>query len=272
MRSIIATVAFAITLAAAALTASGTVAHAADQANVRMVYVSPDGPNVDLYWDSSQALTNVTYKTVSTYMTVPPGAHDFRVNQAGSSTAMVAQVQSSLASGSFNTIVVGGKSGQLRAAVFNDAISTPGQGQASARFIHTAPEVPGVDVAVKGGPVLFTNISFLQASSYGSLAAGSYDLELRSTGTDQVLFTATGVVASRGTIHSLAAVGGVGRPIELLQIADADSTASTPSGGADTGGGGMVIRQPAALTLVGLSLLLTCLLGATAIRRQRRPL
>lgn len=268
MRSITRTMALAVTVAAVALAAAGTVAHAADQANIRMVYVSPDGPNVDFYWDSSRALTNVTYKTVSTYMTVPAGDHGFTVKQAGSGSAPLTEVRNFLAPGSFKTIVVGGKSGQLQAAVFEDMIPTPGQGQASARFIHTAPEVPGVDVALKRGPVLFSNISFLQASSYGSLAAGSYDFELRSTGADQVLFTATGVVASRGTVHTLAAIGGVGRPIELLQIADATSSSSTPSGGANTGEGGTAMRQQAALTLVGLGFMLTCLSGVTAMRRR----
>ena len=104
-------------------------------------------------------------------------------------------------------------------------------------------------MAVKGGAGIFSSVGFPSATSYSPVEAGSYDLELRAAGTDQVLLTASGIVLKPGMVESLAGVGGVGRPIEVVQIPDA---AGVPvAGGASTGLGGMARpRLPALLQLL----------------------
>jgi hypothetical protein len=54
------------------------------------------------------------------------------------------------------------------------------------RFIHLSPDAPAVDIAVKGGPILFKDIAFEKASTYLAVKPGAYDLEVRPTGTTTV--------------------------------------------------------------------------------------
>lgn len=237
-------------------------ASAAEHALVRVAYMSPDAARADVYFDAARTLSNVSYKTVSHYMAVTATSHTVAFRPAGSNSTSTpwAEINQAFAANAYYTVVVGGRFGQLQAAAFQDGFSTPAQGQAEARFIHMAPDVPAVDVVVKGGPVIFSNISFLQASAYKSLPSGTYDLELRATGTSQVLFTATGVAVAGGTIHSETGIGGVGSPVELLQIPDAGAATTAPLGGANTGGGGLAMRQPAPSGLAGAGVIAAVLL------------
>ena len=70
--------------------------------------------------------------------------------------------------------------------------------QASVRFVHTVPGVPSVDIAVIGGPVLVTDLTYPNASPYLSVAPGTYDIELLATGTTTVLVRILGWHAVAG--------------------------------------------------------------------------
>lgn len=244
------------------------------QAQLRIGYFSSDAPHVDFYVDGQKALSNVGYKTVSNYIDVSPGQHTLIARAAGSaeSSAPVVQVPGTFTAGTFYTGFAAGKTGELKAAIFQDSLSTPPAGKTAARFVHLAPEVPGVDVAVKGGPVVFNNISFMQGSQYATVDAGSYNLELHQAGTDKVLFTADGVQLAAGVIQTAIGSGGVGTPVELVKVQDAASASATPQGGAATGGGGLALRhalrQATALLPLALGLVGACFLLVFARRRR----
>src|SRR5258708_40167099 len=82
----------------------------------------------------------------------------------------------------YYSVFVGGKVGSptcpVKAVIFNDSLSTPPSGQVHARFVHTAPEVPGADVVLDdGSPTphgLFNNVSGFQGSATAAFPAGPY--------------------------------------------------------------------------------------------------
>ncbi len=246
-----------------------------DSGYARVAYLAPDSAPADVYMDGARTLSAVAYRTVSTYMRVAPGPHTIDIRAAGSDPGSKPMTESTatVTSQGYFTLLVGGRSGSLRAGVFQDGFTQPGGGQAEARFVHMAPDVPAVDIALANGQVIFSNVSFLQASTYSPLPAGTYDLQLRAHGTDNVLFTATGVVAGSGTIHSLTAIGGVGQPIQLLQILDATASTSAPVGAAATGGGGAALpdlRRAAGMTAALAGLLVLVLLPPMVRSRHAR--
>ncbi len=125
------------TAVTAFLTTDDNTLPASGQAKVRVVHLSPSAGAVDIFATAVGAdlatatptLSNVTYQTVSAYLTVPAGTYQLRVVPAGTAApsragAVVINVASlALAAGNGRTIVaadnnIGGA--PLRAFVLND--------------------------------------------------------------------------------------------------------------------------------------------------------
>lgn len=263
---------FALAVAALpVLLAAGAVpAGAATDARVRLVYLSPDDAvgGVDFYVDGRRALADAVYDTTSTYVTVAQGQHTFDVRRAGSEATSppLAEVQQSL-DASYYSVFVGGKVQDakcpVRAVIFSDGFSTPAAGRVLARFVHMAPEVPGVDVILNNssGTVLFSNVACFQGSAYSTFPVGSYPVALVATGTNSPqLFQATADLTQAGAAYTLVGAGGVNQQVSLVRILDAVSAGDAPQGAAATGEGGTAFGGPLPMGLVAGSLVACALL------------
>ena len=260
------------------LLAAGAVpsSAAATSARVRLVYLSPDNAlgDVDFYVDGKRALNQAVYDTESTYLSIAPGQHTFDVRKAGAAPASVpeATVQQSLAAG-YWSVFVGGKVGSgtcpIKAVIFSDDFATPPAGKVVARFVHMAPEVPGVDVILNdaSNTVLFKNVACFQGSSYSTFPAGTYPVALVATGqTTPQLFQTRANLTRAGVVYTLVGAGGVDEPVSLVSILDASSAGSAPQGAAATGGGGTALGAMLPLVVIAGSLL-ACALLLLFVRR-----
>jgi len=259
----------AVGLMTTSLAAFPGAASADNSAKLRMGYFSSDAPAVDFYVDGQKAWSDISYKTVSPYISVTAGNHTISVRTAGQpNSAPVAEGQQSVDANAFVTGIAAGKINQQKVAFFPDGLTTPAAGKSLVRFVHLAPEVPGVDVKVVNGPTLFTNIGFLGGSQYAAVDAGTYNLALYPTGQDHpTLFTANGVEVPAGVVATAIGSGGVGVPVELVKVLDAASAPTTPQGSAATGGGGLAFRKAAGMAPVLIGLLMAVLLLGLSRRR-----
>jgi hypothetical protein len=260
------------------LLAAGAVpAGAAADARVRLVYLSPDDQvgKVDFYIDGRKALADAVYDTTSTYVSVAPGQHTFDVRKAGSvaTSAALAEVQQSL-DANYYSVFAGGKVQDskcpVKAVIFSDGFSTPAAGKVVARFVHMAPEVPGVDVILNNssGTVLFNNVSCFQGSAYSTFPTGSYPVALVATGTNAPqLFQTTADLSQAGAVYTLVGAGGVNQQVSLVRILDAASAGNAPQGAAATGEGGTAFRGMLPLGLIASSLI-ACALLLLLVRRR----
>lgn len=235
-------------LTAMVLTLITTVTPAAaaqSPARVRVIYTAAEGPaNVDVYVDGSRFWSGVPYKSVTAYFRVASGSHDIKIRAAGSGSggSVLASVQQTTDAGAFYTTVVADKQSDLKIAVFTDGFPQQTAGKAVVRFIHTAPEVPGVDITPVNNcsTKVFTNIAFMQGSPYLAVDGGTYNLELHTSGQcDAALFTASGVPLPAGIVNTVVALGGEGKSVEAMLVPDAASALNAPNGGATTGEGGL---------------------------------
>lgn len=263
-------IAFALASVPLLLAAGAVPTSAATDSSVRLVYLSPDDSvgHVDFYVDGRKALSDALYDTVSTYIGVAPGAHTFTVRKAGSAatSTAVAEVQQTLQTG-YYSVFAGGKAGDgtcpVKAVIFSDGFPSPPAGKAVARFVHMAPEVPGVNVELLDGTVLFSNVSCFQGSDYAPFPTGSYDVQLVGANPPvkgQQLFKTTAALQTAGTVYTLVGAGGVDEPVSLVQIRDAASAGSAPQGAAGTGGGGTAPGGFLPLALIAGSLVACSLL------------
>ncbi len=146
--------------------------------------------------------------------------------------------------------------------VLVDNNSLPQAGKAHVRFVHASPDAPSVDIAVQGGPVLFSNVPLKGVGDYLPVDAGTYDLEVRVAGTDTVALSVPGVTLADQTVYTIfAMVLAGGEPaLEAVPSVDSVSPVLLPETGGETG--------TAVYPLVLLGLGLGLLVGGLALRQR----
>src|SRR6202022_1633799 len=174
---------------------SSTVLAAADTgvSRLRLVYLSSDSTPVDFYVDHVKALSGLGYRTITSYMDVSPSAHFYEVRRAGApaDSAPLTQITANLGAGEYYSMVAAGKIDEMKSSVLDDAAPpNPPPDYCVARFLHAALQVQKVDVVINGTTVRDSGISFMEASGYQKMPAGTYDIEVRAAGTSQVIYTA----------------------------------------------------------------------------------
>ncbi|MBX7043419.1 MAG: DUF4397 domain-containing protein [Ignavibacteria bacterium] len=174
-----------------------------------VTHASPNAPAVDILVNDAVAATNVAYLSTLPYTELNAGNNRIRVNVAGTSTSVIDATLPFDENKNYSIFAVDSVN-KISAIRLEDNLSAPASGKAHVRFIHLSPNAPAVDIAVTGGPVLFSNYVFKQASDFTPVDAGTYNLEVRLAGTSTVVLSLPGIQLDNGKIVTLYARGFVG--------------------------------------------------------------
>ncbi len=208
----------------AGLLLSATSAFAAGP-RVRVVHASPDAPAVDVLVNGNVAFSNAPFKGITQYASLAAGSYDVKVVPTGATEPAVISANLTLEADKDYTVVAVGKLANIEPLVLIDNNSAPAPGKAHVRFVHASPDAPAVDIAVKGGPVLFSNVAFKGVGDYLPVDAGTYDLEVRLAGTSTVALDVPGLKLDAGTVYTVFAMGLAGGQPALTAVPSVDATA-----------------------------------------------
>ncbi|RXJ00374.1 DUF4397 domain-containing protein [Anaerobacillus alkaliphilus] len=175
-------------------------------AKVRVLHVSPDAPKVDVYVNGEKTLENITYYQISPYLEVPAGSYRIDIYPAGQTTNPVLTETVEVQSGRNYTVAAAGRLANLRLVPVVDTTRNP-RNKSKVRFWHLSPNAPAVDIAIAGGDVLFSNVSFGQIANYLEVDPGSVTLEVRAAGTDNVVLTLRDTNLKAGEAYTITAIG-----------------------------------------------------------------
>ncbi len=195
---------------------------------INVVHASPDAPNVDIYLDGQLALSNLAFGWYGGWVAVPAGEHQVQVTATGTApeTAVI-DATVTVEPGMAYHIAATGYLADITPQIYPVDVSPIEDGSARVRVIHTVPDAPAVDVAVTGGDVLVPNLAFPTASAYLTVPAGTYDLEVRVAGTEDVVLPLPGTAFDAGTVYDVFAIGSVADGIlTVLVIPSAIAPAS----------------------------------------------
>ncbi|MBK7780761.1 MAG: DUF4397 domain-containing protein [Ardenticatenia bacterium] len=205
-------------------------------ARVRVAHASPDAPAVDILVNGAVAFSNAPFGAVSGYAGLPAGTYNVKVVPTGATSPVVIEADLTLEAGKDYTVAAVGRLAEIMPIVLMDDNSRPAAGKVHVRFVHASPDAPAVDIAVAGGPVLFSNISFKEVGAYLPVDAASYDLEVRLAGTRTVALALPGVMLEAGKVYTIFAMGLVGgepklRAVPSVDASYPDTTPPMPEGG-----------------------------------------
>lgn len=177
-------------------------------AAINVLHLSPDAPAVDVLLNGDVALENVAFGDFSGWVAVPAGEHQVQVVPTGEmADAAVIDAMVTVEAGAAYHIAAIGMVADIQPAIFQADLSMLMDDNARIRVIHTSPDAPAVDIAVTGGDALIENLEFPNASDYLEVPAGSYDLEVRPTGTMDVALPLPGVELEAGMVYDVFAIG-----------------------------------------------------------------
>jgi hypothetical protein len=192
-------------------------------AYVRVAHLAPDAPNVDVYVDATQALTNVPYQAISAYLPVTPGEHRFRVTPTGQPLASaVIDVTAPIADGTQYTIAAVGTleeedQAEFGGVIFEDDNFEPRGATSKLRVVHTAANAPNVDVYAGDasatntapGKKIIAGLRFGRASEYLFVPSGSYEVRVYPAGANPAsiapVFSTTATLTAGDTFNVFAA-------------------------------------------------------------------
>ena len=152
----------------------------------RVLHAIPGGPSVDVYVDGKKVLSNVAYKSVSDYMAIPTGKHNFKVTKSAQSDALVAADLTN-SKDKFYTVAAYGTTEKPLVLRVNEATGKEIEGKARVYVVHLA-QAPAVDVTTPSTRNKTTGFaSFLKAVPPGTSRAksatpGDVKLQVRAEG------------------------------------------------------------------------------------------
>jgi hypothetical protein len=198
----------------------------ADGAKIRALHVSPDAPKVDIYANGQLLISGLGYGNTTSYAQVPVGQYSIEVFLEGQKEHAKPIITKKLTVENSNayTVAVLNQLANLNLMAYMDDI-TPTPGKAKIRLIHLSPDAPNVDVGIKGGDLIFSNVGYKQATKYITADPGKMNLLVYPSGSKQAVLEVPGVELKAGMNYSAVASGLVnGKPsLEVFLLMDMES-------------------------------------------------
>lgn len=179
-------------------------------ANVRFLDVAPVQSSFDMLIDSKNVASSVPYAAASAYVKVSPGSRHLQIEPTGSTPYVDENI--SVTSGSYNTVMATGAG----ATVFVDNNTAPSSGNVNIRVINASTNLGAADVYVTtsgtgiGSSPTFSSLGVDQASSYDSVAGGSYVVYFTTPANSSNVILSTGTLSfSSGQVRTVVVEDGL---------------------------------------------------------------
>ncbi|MGV3504921.1 MAG: DUF4397 domain-containing protein [Adhaeribacter sp.] len=171
---------------------------------VSFYHGSPDAPDVDIRVDGVKLNTQpYQYKTFSNYVSFTPGTRRIKFNPLNSEVAYVDTALTFQKDKAYSLFLVD-KLNQIDVLVLQDSLVTPEAGKSRVRFLNLSPDASSVDLATTGSTssTWFGDVAFKEAIEFKEVNAGVYSMQVKSTGSGEVLLPVSNVDLAAGRIYT----------------------------------------------------------------------
>lgn len=181
-------------------------------ADVRVIHASPDAPNVDVYVNQTigvdaPAISNLAFTQGTGYLPLPTGLYDLQVTAFGGVSPVIDAQDVHIDQNIDVSVVAINFLNSITPLILVDD-RTSDASNARIRFVHAAPDVPTVDIALAGGGgTLFDAVSFGNSGGYISVPGGSYDLEVQLDSDNSLALAVPGLQVENGFVYTVFAMG-----------------------------------------------------------------
>jgi len=250
----------------------GATPASADSAGyVRLAHLAPDCGMVDVYLSSqtgaapTRVIPSVSYGRVSDYLLLPPGPYAVALRDAGAPVTERPELATQLTveAGRAYTVAALGKRADLGARVLSDDLSMPPTGKARVRIVQAAAQTPILTVTAGTGMLVGDQVPYATTTAYRVVDPGRFPVTVRQL--NGAKSTTIDVALAGGSVYSLFVID---KPTGLSADlrTDALRQGQVPTGGVQTGAGGVAGRDRGLLVATGAVLLLALAAAGATVR------
>ncbi|MBU2585143.1 MAG: DUF4397 domain-containing protein, partial [Bacteroidetes bacterium] len=159
-------------------------------AKIRFLNASVGSPGLDLLINNRKVLSNHTYKLVSYFIDLKPGAHEFKIRGTGSTTDILKDTLT-VDSGKAYTLQLVGEFISPELLLTPRPNQYPTSGKSLVRFVNVAKELSNIDINLKTPTenFLLTEFKFKNSSSYLEVLPNKGSILVFDAGTTNLHFS-----------------------------------------------------------------------------------
>ncbi|HNM25727.1 MAG TPA: DUF4397 domain-containing protein, partial [Saprospiraceae bacterium] len=163
-------------------------------ARVQVIHNAPD-PTVDVYVNGNLALDDFTFRSATPFLDLPaflPLTLEIAPGNSASAADAIASFNVSFEEGKTYAVTASGVVGGTPAftLITDDAAQeTAPAGQVALNVLHGSPDAPPVDVVVRTGDKIVSNLAYGEFTPYLTVPAGIYYLDIKPAGSNDIVAT-----------------------------------------------------------------------------------
>ncbi|MDQ0416040.1 hypothetical protein J2Z48_000198 [Croceifilum oryzae] len=194
-----------------------------EMGSMRILHASTyESVPVDVYVNQKPVVRNLPFSGITEYVSLPSGEYQVEMFPAGRQDEAILSQSVTIRSRrayTLNTADVGTDLGVELLSYEDDLRKVPRRSKV--RLIHVSPDMKRVDISVKGGNVLFSDVDFREAR-FISLNPGIYTWEVRPAGGKQAEFTIPNITLKPGKDYTLFTLGRVSESpaLQVVMVED----------------------------------------------------
>lgn len=180
---------------------------------IRLLHASPGAPPVDVLANDKPIAQNLSYKDFTQYLLVPSGNYNIKIYPAGKRTNPLLVSNFFVPPNFILTLAAAGQPTNITLVALPEPLRNVPKKKVYVRLSQLSPDAPNVDVALQNGRKLFTNVSFKEFTDYVLLNPGTYNFEIRPTGTTKTILYVPNITLKPDRFYTVYTVGlASGRP------------------------------------------------------------
>lgn len=173
----------------------------------RVLHSSPKSPAVDVYINDILKFKNLTYGAFTDYVEVMTGDYNIKLYAAGTKTSPVLNKDIFVPPEKIYTVAAIGLLPNIDLLLVLEPKVVNPSDKVYIKFAHLSPNAGAVDIALQGGKILFKNINYKQFTDYIEIPAGTYNLEVRPTGTTTIALYVPNIRLKPQRFYTVYAIG-----------------------------------------------------------------
>jgi len=175
--------------------------------------------SANIYFNGTKASSNALPSGFfdQSYEQLKPGSYEIQFKAAGNDSLLAGVPSTLYDSSDFSTVILYNNAGStaVNAVKIVDDYSTISTSAASYRFFNMSPDVPSVDLyfnstAAQPNRTTADNVTNTGYNAFQTVAAGTYNLQVKKAGTDSVVASANGITLAAQTASTIFLTGNSG--------------------------------------------------------------